>query len=146
MSTTINSGQRKIVICGDPNWKDVSLINAILRIIVDDPTQTVIIHSGCKGVEKIVGNSARKLGCGVVRVLADWTSYSRFSGPTTNIAMLQHSPDFVIGIHPDPQSSKDTKDILLKAQRAGIPTYLIRGAEDLNSFPTIFNRLLPEKL
>ncbi len=129
---------RKILICGSKHWRDTELINSVLQIIVDNPIQTTVIHGGCQGADKIAGFSAKKLGCSIIKVLAEWISYGYTSDSARNEIMLKHDPDFVIAFHRDIKSSQETKDTLKKAHKMGIKTYVITDKKDLPSFSEIF--------
>ncbi len=129
---------RRILVCGDRDWDDISLINSVMRIVIKDPKWTTVIHGGCRGADTIAGNFAEKLGCVIIKVLPDW-SMGRRAGPMRNLRMLSYAPDFVIGFHANIEKSKGTKNMLSQSKKARVLTYLITGKKDLYSFPTILS-------
>jgi hypothetical protein len=112
--------------CGDRNWKNA---NALLDAFVDLKLapDTVVIHGGANGADKMAGYVAKKLGLTVEVFEADWQRYGRAAGPIRNKEMLASGVDLVVAFHEDISSSKGTVDMMSRAIKAGIKTMLVDG-------------------
>ena len=108
----------KILICGDRNWSDSDMI---LDEIKDLPKDTIIIHGGCRGADKLADEAARLLGMKRIEHQADWENFGKAAGPIRNIKMLGERPDLVIAFHDDMWSSKGTKNMVKIAKDANVP-------------------------
>lgn len=45
-----------------------------------------------------------------------------------NLSLIQNTPEVVIAFHPDINSSKRTKEILIEAVENDIPAFVVRGS------------------
>jgi len=114
---------KRILICGDRNWKDRSFIDIFIRNL---PKDTVIIHGNCRGADQIAGSIAKKYGLEVISFPADWRKYGRKAGPIRNRQMIREGkPDLVVAFHNDLSKSKGTLNMILQANRSGIPILLL---------------------
>ena len=130
-----NTQVPRILICGDRNYINKSLITAFLESV---PKNSIIIEGECRGADKIAGEVAGDLGMEVLKFPCDW-SLGKKSGPIRNKKMLvEGQPTHVIAFHDDIDNSKGTKNMLAQAQKAGIPTYLnAESWKELEKWKTI---------
>lgn len=117
----------RVIICGDRTWVDGEVVRAIIGSL---PSHCVVIHGNARGVDRLAGLYAEQCGLEVIAVPADWGRYGRAAGPVRNRAMLdQHHPTCVIAIHNDIGSSKGTRDMVIQAKAARIPTLIVSTVE-----------------
>lgn len=115
----------RVLVCGSRDWTN---IESIRRKLSQLPTNTVIIHGGCRGADNMAGSVARQLGMEIEIYPAQWNLYGRAAGPIRNQEMLKKGkPDFLIAFHIDIPSSKGTWDMLLRGIRAGVPYHLVEN-------------------
>ncbi|KKN98902.1 hypothetical protein LCGC14_0141440 [marine sediment metagenome] len=112
----------KVVICGDRNWSDESIICERLHKL---PSDTIIIQGECDGADTLAGDLAREIGLDVVGFYANWTRHGKAAGPIRNIRMLNTKPSLVIAFHNDLSKSKGTKHIVNEARKRGIEVEVI---------------------
>jgi hypothetical protein len=112
-----------VIMCGDRNWNDFKIIDAVLSIL---PPNTEIVEGNCRGVDKISGYLARKRGMIVHVESADWNKYKKGAGPIRNQEMLnKYKIDLVIAFHNDIEKSKGTMDMITRATKTGILVKLV---------------------
>ena len=107
----------RVVICGDRNWKNEDVIEDYVRTL---PPNSTVVHGDCRGADKIAGRMANRHGHSVTVVPANWEEYGKSAGPIRNQHMLTPRPDLVVAFHDDLKCSKGTKDMIMKANKAGI--------------------------
>ena len=108
----------RVIVCGSRHWRDEA---AIRRELEKLPADATVIHSGCKGADKIAGRIAKELGLSVRVFLADWKGRGDQAGPERNSRMLKvGQPDLVLAFTPDIETSKGTRNMVGKAIRAGV--------------------------
>lgn len=117
----------RILVCGSRDWDNYSLIMEKLSIL---PRNSTIIHGGCTGADEFAGSVAAALGLSVEVFHADWKNLGRRAGPARNQRMLEEGfPDVVYAFHDNVESSRGTKDMLKRAKKFGIPTFLFSQGE-----------------
>jgi hypothetical protein len=126
--TRIEEDIRKIIICGDRNWKDEYVISKFLDTLV--PEKNTTIHRDRRGADRMAGDMAEERGFLVIPFPADWKQFGRAAGPMRNEKMLNQEPDFVVAFHEDLRKSKGTRDMIQKAKDAGIAILLLPTRED----------------
>ena len=115
----------RILICGDRNWKDVETIENFVRSL---PPDTVIIHGGCRGADRIADKAAKEHGLTVEDFSAKWEKYGRAAGPIRNRRMiLEGKPDRVVAFHDDLSKSRGTADMLKQARKQRVPCEVRRS-------------------
>ena len=112
----------KVLFCGDRNWDNEAPIRTALLELLPD---TIIIHGGARGADKIAGRIAKEMGFTVVEVPANWEKYGKAAGSIRNREMLSLGPELVFAFHKNINESKGTKHMLKIAKDAGIDTILI---------------------
>lgn len=114
----------RLLICGDRNWKDGSVIREIITRFRPE----IVIEGRANGADKLAGSSAESMGIEVKKFPADWEKYGKAAGPIRNSQMLKEgNPDVVVGFHYKVNESKGTRDMLTRAKKAGKPTFIFDG-------------------
>lgn len=85
----------KILVCGGRDYVNRDVMRAVLSFF---PRETVIVHGGARGADKLCGSTAKELGFKDVRVYpADWKAHGKAAGPIRNREMYQaERPDIVV--------------------------------------------------
>jgi hypothetical protein len=112
----------RLLVCGDRNWSSVESILTQIRSY----QPSVVIEGEAKGADTIAREVANHLGIPVLSFPADWKKYGRAAGPIRNAQMLKEGrPDFVLAFHDNIETSKGTKNMVMLAKKAGIPTRVV---------------------
>src|SRR5688500_11325531 len=114
----------RVLICGDRGWSDRQAIAEFVELLSDD---SVVIHGGARGADRMAGEEAAARGLEVIEVKADWARYGRAAGPIRNAAMLDEDPELVVAFHEDLSESKGTANMVKQARKAGLPVD-VKGA------------------
>jgi hypothetical protein len=115
----------RVLICGSRDWDDVACIERVVQELAAADPDLVVIEGEARGADSIARDAARRLGVPVIKYPADWVSYGRAAGPMRNQQMLDAGPDLVVAFHPNIAESKGTRDMVMRAGRAGIPVRLV---------------------
>lgn len=111
----------RVLICGDRNWANRDAIwDAILKYCKPGDT---IIHGAARGADSIAGEIGNMMASKltVLPFPADWAQYGKAAGPIRNQQMLiEGKPDEVWAFHDDLPNSKGTKDMVTRAEKAGV--------------------------
>ena len=91
--------------------------------------EIVIVHGGATGVDEWFGMVAAGMGLAVEVHPADWERLGKMAGTARNREMVAAEASLCIAVHRFIPRSKATKDCVLQAIAAGIPTYLIDSDE-----------------
>jgi YspA, cpYpsA-related SLOG family len=119
------SRQVRILVCGDRNWKDGSLIGRTIDNLRASVQINSIVEGGAPGADKLARQHAIKVGIFVIEVLPDWRTYGKAAGNIRNQKMLDdYRPDMVLAFHDDIGNSKGTADMMDRAEKAGIEVKL----------------------
>jgi len=114
----------RVLVCGDREWTDLA---AILRELKHHRA-TVVIHGGARGADTLAGEAARQMKIPVEMFPAQWNLYGKSAGPIRNKQMLvEGEPDLVLAFHSDLMSSRGTRDMVRRADRAGVPFLIYEG-------------------
>lgn len=77
-----------------------------------------------RGADRLAAEAARRLGIPSHRILrfpAKWGKYGKAAGPIRNQQMLDEGkPTLVLAYHNDLENSKGTKDMVSRAEAAGV--------------------------
>ena len=113
----------RVLVCGSRYWTAREPIVAALREL---PAGTTIIHGAARGADRIAGEVATELGFEVIACPADWDTHGKAAGPIRNGEMLRdHQPDWVLAFTPNLEQSRGTRDMVVKARRAGLPVKVV---------------------
>lgn len=136
-STTLT----KVLVTGDREWSDGSMVKAALSEFTHN-WDTTVIQGGARGADWLADLVALQLGMARSTYPAYWncSAYEKDTGETCdadsghravhgrpagvirNQRMLDEGkPDVVYAFHDDLEKSKGTKDMVKRAKRAGIP-------------------------
>lgn len=109
----------RVLVCGSRNYSDEEFIEKQLDVVVEDRTDVVIIHGGCRGVDAAADAIAKRRGWSVEVYYADF-SLGR-AGPKRNINLVTRgAPDHALFFLS--RGKKPTPDSRLKTvERLGIP-------------------------
>jgi hypothetical protein len=108
----------RVLICGDKEWINIKPIKEFLENL---PRSTIIIHGAAKGADTIAGRIATSLGMEVKIFSAQLEEEGNAAEPLRNTQMLHEgNPDAVVYFHNSVETSKDTKDMLEQAEKAGV--------------------------
>lgn len=136
----IVQNEKRILVCGDRNWRDYNLIFAVLKSLKSQyPEQKiVIIEGGCRGADKLAGKAAHALGFTVEEypvTKEDWMTLGKKAGPIRNAQMLKEGrPERVIAFHENIATSRGTANMIRQALKAGLPVELNSSAGCLPIF------------
>lgn len=97
----------------------------------------VIVHGAAPGIDMTFAEVAVDNLVAVHPFPADWNKLGKGAGPIRNQAMVDAGADLCLAFHRDLPNSKGTRDCVIRAIKAGIPTWLV-GGED---FPPVLQRL-----
>jgi hypothetical protein len=118
---------RVVLICGDRHWKNYDSILSVVKRLVAKYGNVKIVEGGCTGADEMAKKAAIECGLEYVEYPADWNKFGKAAGPIRNQQMLDDEhPNIVIAFHTNIKNSKGTKDMVLKARKAGIETYIFR--------------------
>lgn len=117
----------RVLVCGDRDYTDREGLWTVLDGFRRETDGTLtIIEGGARGADQFASEWADgKLAQGVRHVTfpAEWGRYGRAAGPIRNQQMLDEGkPDIVLAFHDDIEDSKGTRDMLRRAQKAGVLT------------------------
>ncbi len=129
----------RVLVCGDRNWSDYELVLEKLREVcetviaeklkhhygmidpVDFRKDILVIDGEAPGADSKGHKAASSLGCRTKRFTADWAKYGKAAGPIRNQQMLDEGkPDLALAFHDDLKNSKGTKDMIKRAEKAGV--------------------------
>ena len=114
----------RVLVCGDREWTDLAPITRELKRC----RPAVVIHGGARGADTLAGTAARILKMQVEVFPADWERYGKAAGPMRNQQMLDEGkPDLVLAFHEHLEKSKGTKDMIRRAEKAGVPFEIWEG-------------------
>ena len=114
----------RVLVCGDRSWSNLAPILRELKRL----RPTVVIHGGARGADTLAGAAARQLKIPVEVFPAQWDLYGKSAGPIRNKQMLvEGKPDLVLAFHTDIMASRGTRDMVRRAERAGVPFEIWEG-------------------
>lgn len=122
----------RILVCGDREWVDCSLVRYILwRINEKITTKITIIEGEAEGADKCGKAAAKAFGFDLLKFPANWKRYGRAAGPIRNTEQLNEGkPELCLAFHDNYLKSKGTKDMVNKLVENGVPTALISHDPD----------------
>lgn len=111
----------RLLVCGDRNWR----LYDIVRDTIKDLAPDIVIQGEARGADSMARDAAKELGIGVVSFPAKWDIYGKAAGLIRNQQMLDKGkPDKVLAFHTNINMSKGTKDMVLRANREGLPVII----------------------
>jgi YspA, cpYpsA-related SLOG family len=122
---------RRVLICGDRNWKSYARVLACVRKANATEKIDVIVEGECRGADKMGRRAGEEIGLtvengGILPFPAEWDKYGLAAGPIRNQQQLDEGkPTECWAFHNHFESSVGTKDMVDRALKAGINTYVI---------------------
>jgi hypothetical protein len=113
---------KTILICGSRNWKNREVIRQVMLTLSAD---TVIVEGGAAGADSVAREVAHDLGLPVLEHKALWAQLGKAAGPMRNEQMVKTHPDQVFAFADDLGQSLGTADMVRRALREKIPTFLV---------------------
>lgn len=138
---------RRVLICGDLFWTNYARTLAFFRKEHARQPVDVVIEGECKGGDKLGRKAAEALGlsvgAGSIKPFpADWNKYKLGAGPIRNQQQLvEGKPTEVWAFHNHLETSTGTKDMVGRAQAAGLQVIVITDTEEktlVNPQPQLF--------
>jgi len=116
----------KVLFCGDRHWQNYNSILDIVKRLKVKYGDIIIIEGECDGADKLAKKAAVECDIPCRSYPADWDKYGNAAGPIRNQQMLDSEhPEMVIAFHSNIEYGKGTKDMVNRAQKHGIETYII---------------------
>jgi len=123
-----------VLVTGARDWHAVLPIYSAMLVVVGVGRHT-LIHGDAEGADRIAAVCALALGWAIDQPVhvnppfggyaADWRTHGRPAGPIRNQRMLvEGKPDLVLAFHDDIRKSRGTRDMVLRALRAGVTVRL----------------------
>lgn len=107
----------RVLVCGSRSWDDPDEIRKVLERL---PRESVVVHGGARGADRMADTIARSLGLQVEEYKADWGRHGRAAGFVRNRLMIDTKPDLVVAFWDG--RSTGTEHTLRLAGRLRIPT------------------------
>lgn len=120
----------RVLVCGSRTFSDRTIVWAALGGL-DTKDSITVIHGNANGADVLGGEWAcrpNRIPAATVEAYpADWTKHGKAAGPIRNQQMLvEGRPDIVLAFVDKPlAASRGTADMVRRAKRDGIPTYVI---------------------
>lgn len=107
----------RILFCGDRNWTDKQTILLAMKFW----KPSLVIEGEARGADIMARECAQELNIPFIPFPAQWKTLGRRAGPIRNQQMLDEGlPDMVLAFHNNIDKSKGTKDMVTRANLAGI--------------------------
>lgn len=121
----------RILVCGSRGWKQINPIETVIAGHLAKGHLT-LIHGACPdGADAIADVLGKKLGAKVVPVEANWERFGKRAGMIRNQKMLdEQRPDVVYAFRAHGKSA-GTDDMIERALKAGVTTYVVTDAADV---------------
>jgi hypothetical protein len=111
----------RLLVCGSREWWDRDLLRQVLSNGWWNQLIRVLVEGEARGADNMAREWAFDNGIEVEPYPADWDRYGKPAGPIRNQQMLDEGePTLVVAFHDDLYNSKGTRDMVKRAQRAGI--------------------------
>lgn len=117
----------RLLVTGDRNWRDAQRVHdALIATRTTHHEEEVVLISGdARGADTYADVIGQLLGFTVERYPADWNVHGRAAGPIRNQQMLESGVDYCIAFHDDLGSSRGTRDMVERCERAGIEVRIV---------------------
>lgn len=116
----------RVLVCGDRNWRDRLFLCEVLDTFHRLLHFECVIEGEAKGADSMARQWAERARVPVLSFPADWQTHGKAAGPIRNGRMLAEGmPTLVLAFHDDIEASKGTKDMVARARRANVPTFVL---------------------
>lgn len=113
-----------VLCCGDRKWCSLQVIEKIMRYMV--PLGSTVVEGEASGADVLCKIVAERRGDSVRPYPAQWGRYGRAAGPIRNQQMLdENTVEKVLAFHDNLASSRGTKDMVNRAVKKGIETWVV---------------------
>ena len=114
----------KVIFCGYRDWDNYESILAMVKTLIENYGDVIIVEGESSGADILARRAA--IECGIPFRGYPAKSNEDSAGWKRNQLMIdQEHPDMCIAFHPFIAKSKWTKDMVLRARKAKIETYII---------------------
>jgi hypothetical protein len=113
-----------VIVCGSRRWRDRA---AIASRLFDLPTDSIVVHGGAQGADRIAKQEAQKLGLLVEEHPAEWGSLGKRAGLIRNAHMASLGADLCIAFWDG--RSTGTAHMMEEARKRGIPVEVIQKGD-----------------
>ncbi len=115
----------RVIVCGSREvGRDPNIARATISArLAELPGHVVIVHGGARGVDRIAGQEAEKLGLLLDVFPADWERDGKAAGFIRNQRMIDVGADLVIAFWDG--KSNGTRHTITRAEHAGIPVEVV---------------------
>lgn len=118
----------RLLICGSRTWTAVHPIAIVINGYRATDNQLMVIHGGhWEGADALADQHCLSVGLAPERFNADWKRHGRKAGPIRNEVMLEVGKPDVVWAFRMPGQSNGTDHMASIAQRAHVPTFVVRG-------------------
>lgn len=115
----------RLLVCGGRDFAAADLLTRVLDRAHEGWRISALIHGDAPGADTLARLWAESRNVPHLPFPADWREHGRAAGPMRNQRMLDEGrPEIVIGF----KGNRGTRDMLWRAQNAGLPVYLIGWA------------------
>lgn len=118
----------RLLVTGDRNWRDAVSVEEALRTFTKEQgygMNHTLISGDARGADTYADVIGQLFGFTIERYPADWEAHGRAAGPIRNKQMLDSGVDYCIAFHNDLGSSKGTRDMVERVEKAGIPLTIV---------------------
>lgn len=116
----------RVLVTGSRDYWRRSKVRRVLDELQADGGVELVIHGTCRGADKLAESVAAELGITYVGVPAEWRKYNSGAGPIRNQRMIDEwVPTLVLAFHDDVEASKGTRDMVRRAEKAGVPVRIV---------------------
>lgn len=113
----------RVIVCGSRNVDPGKARSVICARLAELPGTVTIVHGAARGVDRIAGQEAEKLGLLLDVFPADWERDGKAAGFIRNQKMVDAGADLVLAFWDG--SSAGTQHTITRAGEAGIPVEVI---------------------
>lgn len=119
----------RVLVCGSRTFDDGGVVASVLYGLVAKHGPITVIEGGAPGADTHAGAWAELRGAQHEHYPADWDRHGKAAGPIRNQQMLDEGkPDVVWAFVDKPLvDSRGTHDMVQRAKRAGLPTYVVEA-------------------
>ena len=109
----------RIVVSGSRTINDVKAIER--ELAREFAVKDIVVTGGCRGVDQIAYDYARRMFCDTEVHEADWTKHGKAAGPIRNAEMMQDA-DLLIAFWDG--ISRGTRNAIDEARKLGVETHI----------------------
>jgi GNAT superfamily N-acetyltransferase len=127
-SNALKKVSKRVLVTGSRDWDDRDAVHAQLDRLHREHGNVEVIEGGATGADTHAREWATAKGRPLKTYKAQWKKHGRSAGPRRNQQMLDEAkPERVIAFSRDLSTSRGTKDMVRRAQKAGVPVEVYGG-------------------